>query len=116
MTVDDARRFALTLPEVTEEPHFELSSFRVGKKIFATVPPDGAHLHVFVDEHAVRAAVGLDPIAFAELRWGKSLAGVRVALARARPEVVHDLLEDAWRRKARKKLVRTLDEERGGTG
>lgn len=30
------RKFALSLPETTEEPHFEKTSFRVKKKIFAT--------------------------------------------------------------------------------
>lgn len=30
------RKFSLALPEATEEPHFEKSSFRVKKKIFAT--------------------------------------------------------------------------------
>ena len=44
------RAFALSLPATTEEPHFDMSSFRVRGKIFATVPPDGEHLHVFVDE------------------------------------------------------------------
>jgi hypothetical protein len=48
--LEHARRFALSLPEATEEPHFDKASFRVCGKIFATVPPDEAHLHVFVDE------------------------------------------------------------------
>ncbi|MGH3621598.1 MAG: hypothetical protein ACRDQ5_07385 [Sciscionella sp.] len=43
LTVEDARRFALSLPEATEQPHFEMSSFRVRGKIFATVPVDEAH-------------------------------------------------------------------------
>jgi len=30
------RKIALALPEVTEEPHFEKTSFRVKKKIFAS--------------------------------------------------------------------------------
>lgn len=50
LKIGQARRFALSLPEVTEEPHFDKSSFRVRGKIFATVPPGGRHLHVFVDE------------------------------------------------------------------
>ena len=33
---DFLRAFALSLPEATEEPHFEKTSFRVKKKIFAT--------------------------------------------------------------------------------
>lgn len=34
--IDFVRRFSLSLPETTEEPHFEKTSFRVKKKIFAT--------------------------------------------------------------------------------
>ncbi|MES2266884.1 MAG: MmcQ/YjbR family DNA-binding protein [Bacteroidota bacterium] len=44
------RKIALSLPEVTEEPHFEKTSFRVNKKIFATV----------VQQHS-RATVKLSP-------------------------------------------------------
>jgi hypothetical protein len=36
ITFDEFRALALSLPEVTQEPHFEKTSFRVNKKIFAT--------------------------------------------------------------------------------
>ncbi|MFZ6025765.1 MAG: MmcQ/YjbR family DNA-binding protein [Bacteroidota bacterium] len=36
VTIDTFRKLALSFPEVTEEPHFEKTSFRVKKKIFAT--------------------------------------------------------------------------------
>lgn len=52
MTLAQVRRLALALPEAAEAPHFDYASFRVRKKIFATAPPDGMHLHVFVDELA----------------------------------------------------------------
>jgi hypothetical protein len=61
MTLEEVRRFAMSLPEVTEEPHFDKSSFRVRGKIFATAPTDGEHLHVFVDEHETLASVAEDP-------------------------------------------------------
>ena len=103
MTRDQARKLALALPEATEQPHFEMWSFRVGGKIFATVPPEGDHLHVFVDDEAVRAAVHSDPNAFEELWWGENLAGVRVSLAEAKPAAVRDLLQASWQRKAPKR-------------
>lgn len=34
--IDFVRGFTLSLPETTEEPHFEKTSFRVKRKIFAT--------------------------------------------------------------------------------
>ena len=36
VTIDILRKLAFSFPEVTEEPHFEKTSFRVKKKIFAT--------------------------------------------------------------------------------
>ncbi len=45
----EAKRYALSLPGVTEEPHFGIPSFRVNKRIIVTVPP-GDTLHVFVSD------------------------------------------------------------------
>jgi hypothetical protein len=103
--LEGARRFALSLPEVTEQPHHEMSSFRVRGKIFATAPPDGEHLHVFVDEGEVHAAVAEDPAAFEPLLWGQRLRGLRVRLAAAGQDRVEELLEESWRRKAPARLA-----------
>lgn len=35
-TIESLRKLAMSFPESTEEPHFEKTSFRVKKKIFAT--------------------------------------------------------------------------------
>jgi hypothetical protein len=107
------RMFALALPEATEEPHFDMASFRVRGKIFVTVPPDGTCLHVFVDEEETAACVAEDPVAFETLRWGKRISGVRVHLAAAPPDRVRELIEDAWRRKAPKRLA--AEYQSGGT-
>ncbi|WP_166920825.1 MmcQ/YjbR family DNA-binding protein [Flavobacterium poyangense] len=37
VTIETFRALALALPEATEEPHFEKISFRIKKKIFATI-------------------------------------------------------------------------------
>ena len=105
VTIDDVRELVLSLPETTEAPHHEMSSFRVRRKIFATVPPDGEHLHVFVDEDRVRAAVAHESGAREELYWGKKLYGVRVYLPTAESGMVLDLVEEAWRGKAPKALA-----------
>jgi predicted DNA-binding protein (MmcQ/YjbR family) len=36
VSIKTFRTLALSFPETTEQPHFEKTSFRVGKKIFAT--------------------------------------------------------------------------------
>ncbi len=107
--LDLVRRFALALPGATEEPHFDMTSFRVRGKIFATAPPDEVHLHVFVDEPEVSASVAEHPAAFEPLLWGRKVRGVRVSLPDAPPERVRELVEESWRRKAPARLVAELD-------
>lgn len=109
MTLAQARKLALALPEASEEPHFDKWSFRVRGKIFATVPPDGKHLHVFVGDDLTAAMVALRPSAFEELWWGKNPVGVRVDLPAADAKSVAALLEESWRRKAPRALVVAFD-------
>ena len=104
-----ARRFALGLPGAGEEPHFDMSSFRVNRKIFATVPADGSYLHVFVDEDEVAACVAEDPRAFEPLRWGRRPRGLRILLTAAADDRVAELLAESWRRKTSKRLIAEFD-------
>jgi len=104
MKISDVRHFALSLPEVTEEPHFQYSSFRIRGKIFATIPPDGEHVHIFVGDEEREVALATAPEFVEKLFWGKRIAGLRVSLAKAKPKVVTTLLTQAWSRKAPKKL------------
>jgi len=109
MKIDQVRRFALSLPEATEAPHFESASFRIRGRIFATVPPGDALLHVFVDEEARETALALEPDCLEKLFWGGRAWGLRVDLAKAKPRVVESLLTQSWRGKAPKKLVAACD-------
>ena len=106
MKLADARRIALALPEAAEAPHFDFTSFRVRGKIFATAPPDGAYLHVFVDDEDRERALELHSEFTEKLWWGKKVVGVRVKLAAAKTAVVKDLLARSWKRKAPRILVR----------
>lgn len=105
MKLNQARKYALSLAESSEEPHFKFNSFRVNGKIFATVPPDNEHLHVFVDEARRELAMAMFPDAYEKLWWGKKVVGIRVKLAEANAADVKDLLSTAWARKAPKHLT-----------
>jgi len=107
LKIADARAYALSLPEASEAPHHESASFRVRGKIFASVPPAGGFLHVFVDEADREAACAALPEAFENLTWGKKIAGLRVRLAAAPEADLRRLLTPAWPRKAPKILVAT---------
>jgi hypothetical protein len=99
------RRFTLSLPEVTEAPHFQFSSFRVKGKIFATVPPGETLLHIFVEDEEREMMVAINPQAYEKLWWGKKVVGLRVTLAHAKLKEVQDLLRSAWLTRAPKKLA-----------
>jgi hypothetical protein len=101
MTLAQVRQFAMSLPEATEEPHFEYTSFRIGK-IFATAPPGGEFLHIFLDEAERMSALERYPDFLEELFWGKRAIGVRVLLSSAKAEVVRKLVETAYIAKAAK--------------
>jgi hypothetical protein len=105
MNIGQVRRYALSLMETTEEPHFEYSSFRVRGKIFVTVPPDAQHINVFVADDERERALTHYPKFVEKLVWGGKIRGVRVRLSEAPPSVVNQLVRAAWARKAPKRLV-----------
>lgn len=99
LTQQQVRDLALALPEVVEQDHHGMASYRVRGKILATVP-DEAHVRVMLPEEAILAAVAEDPDACAPLRWGARLSCVVVDLDAAELGLVQDLLADAWRVRA----------------
>ena len=105
MNLAEVRRIAMSLPEVTEQPHFEYTSFRIRGKIFATAPPGGEHLHVFVADDTREQALAVNPEFLDKLLWGGKVRGLRVALREAKPKVIARLLVQAWSRKAPKALL-----------
>ena len=103
---DVRRRLALALPESTEAPHHAMTSFRVAQKIFATMPPEGDRVHIFVGPDEVAASWCRVPGVVEELWWGKKLSGCRVNLAGANRTMVRELLIESWRRQgAQEKLL-----------
>ncbi len=105
MKLSQARKYALSLPETNEEPHFDYSSFRVRGKIFATIPPSGEFLHIFVDEYQRAPLIAAEPAKYAALHWGAKVIGVKVTLATASATTVNRLLLHSWQRKAPKRLA-----------
>lgn len=105
VTLDEARAMALALPEAMEMDHHGMMSFRIRGKIFATVP-DKRHVRAMVDEEETRALAASEPDVYSELWWGKRLACVEIELASVAPDALREVLIDAWRRKAPKRVVK----------
>jgi hypothetical protein len=103
------RRLALALPETAEAPHHDMTSFRVAGKIFATIPPDGGRVHIFVGDDDVAAYRAEYPDAVEELWWGAKRRGCRVRLEKATVPLLRELLTESWRRRAPKKVLAAFD-------
>jgi hypothetical protein len=106
-TQDDVRRIALALPETVEAPHFHLTSFRVGGKIFATMG-DGRPLMLKVDREDQANLVADDPARIVPVpgAWGRQGSTfVRIEdMAELR---LASLVRLAWARCAPKRLTKS---------
>jgi len=102
------RALALALPEAEESSHFGTPDFRVRKKIFATLPPKHpGRAHVKATPIDVTELVRADPETYADAWGGRWLA---VELARITPTAFEQLLRDAYRLAAPKRLAAALDD------
>ena len=104
MKFAQVRQYALSLPNATEEPHFNYTSFRVGVggKMFVTAPPEQTHIHVFVAETEREVSLAVDGAFVEKLLWGSKALGLRVALAKAPPARVRALILQAYANKVAK--------------
>ena len=100
MDAEGVRKLALGLPDATEAPHFHFTSFRIGGRIFATMPPGSDLLHIFVPDEDREVAVAAHPGTCEALHWGKRTVGLRVDLTRAGDELIEDLIRAAYEAKA----------------
>ena len=80
-------------------------------EIFATVPPGGRHLRIFVEPAEVEALLAEDASTYEPVIWGKRAVpgAVCVNLGAAAPAQVRELLEEAWRMRAPKRAIAALD-------
>ncbi len=98
--LDEVRKFAMSLPDTTEEPHHTYGSFRVRGKIFVTIPPGGQLLHVFLPDQKRELALALDPEFLEPVTWGTKVLGVRAHLSKANKSTVLRLVEQAYEYKS----------------
>ncbi len=109
MTGEEFRAAALALPEAVEKETWGEATFRVRDRIFAMLGPDGtaASLKASLEDQA--ELVAGQPEAFRPASHVGRYGWVSVTLARADAGEVAELLSEAWRRTAPKKLVREYD-------
>jgi hypothetical protein len=104
VSTEEARALALSLPEAVEHDHHGRPSFRVGGRIFATLWSD-ERMNVMLDEGGILTAVEASPGVCEPVSWGRRLAAVGVALPSVEPDLLRELLLDAWEGKAPRRLL-----------
>ncbi len=104
--IETFRELALSFEEATEEPHFEKSSFRVRKKIFATLNVQKLQLVLKFSEIEQSIFCEIDssiiyPVAGA---WGKKGWSI-VELSSIKKDILIDALTTSYCQVAPKKLA-----------
>ncbi|WP_020519204.1 MmcQ/YjbR family DNA-binding protein [Catelliglobosispora koreensis] len=101
---------ALSMPGAHQGSHFTTIDFRVSNKIFCSLPKPG-HMGMRISPAEQAALLQEDPETFspASGAWGKQGWTV-VKLETADPKQLRELITDAWRGVAPKKLLKEFDE------
>jgi hypothetical protein len=108
-TFEDVRRICLALPEVEEELTWGTDvTFRVKRKIFA-IGGEGANaVSIKASPEAQADLLALDPVTFSKSAYVGRFGWTTVRLAGIGEPHLRDLLENAWRETAPKRLVATF--------
>src|SRR4026209_2314731 len=106
ITIEQARKAALSLPETEEKPHFDLTSFRVKNKIFATIHADKNYVMVKLSaiDQSVFCSYNKEMIFPVPGGWGRKGATF-VNLKKVNKALFTDALTTAWKTTAPVKLV-----------
>ena len=107
LTAKDFRQLALSLPNVVEEPHFEKTSFRVNKKIFATMDEENQRicLMLSVEDQSVFCLHDKNTIYPVPNKWGQKGATF-AELTTVHPDILKDALTVAYEGKVKKKVAK----------
>jgi len=106
VSIDTFRKLALSFPEATEEPHFEKTSFRVKKKIFATYNAVEKRACIKLSEidQNVFSSIDSTIIYPVDNKWGKQ-GWTLIEMKKVKKSLFVDALTTAYCEVAPKKLA-----------
>ncbi|NEU09046.1 MmcQ/YjbR family DNA-binding protein [Flavihumibacter sp. R14] len=113
VAIDTFRTIALSFPETTEQPHFEKTSFRVQKKIFATLDIQKAQACVKLSEidQDVFSSFNRSAIFPVPNKWGKQ-GWTLINLNEIAADILNDALLTSYCGVAPKRLSADLKDTR----
>lgn len=109
MTLDDFRALAFALPGVEEGPCYGTPGFRVKGRLLARAWEDGETLVLKVDLSEREALLQSDSDTFFLTDHYRPHAWVLVRLPRVDAKELAELLDDAWRSCAPRRLIQAFD-------
>ena len=109
ISITTFRKLALSFPEVTEKPHFEKTSFRVKKKIFATYNDKNKMACIKLSEidQSIFSSAAINIIYPVNNKWGKQ-GWTMIEIKKVNRELFKDALITAYCEVAPKKLGELL--------
>lgn len=93
VSIESFRKLAMSFPDVSEQPHFEKTSFRINKKIFATFDEKNNRAVLKLNEIDQSVFCASSEMIFYPIpnKWGKQ-GWTIVELSKVRPEMFEDAL------------------------
>jgi hypothetical protein len=116
VSAEEFRNVVSSLPEAEERETWGHPTFRVRDKMFATLSDDGRSATVKAAREEQAALVAAAPDTFGVPAYVGRHGWVGIQLATVDPTELHELLVEAWRRTAPKRLVDTYDTAQPGPG
>jgi hypothetical protein len=110
MRATTVRKFALSLPEAEERETWDTATFRVRNKIFVMFDEKERHLWIKSTHDEQKALITMNPGAFFVPSYVGSKGWIGVVVSKADRGEVEELLTEAWRLTAPKRLVAAFDE------
>ena len=104
-TDDDVRAIALSLPETEERPSYGTPGFRVKDRLFARLREPGVLVLWVADEGEKDFLLRAEPDKFFTIPHYDGYPHVLVRLGAVDREELRELLTDAWRVRAPKRLA-----------
>lgn len=108
---EDLREIALSLPEASERETWNSATFRVRDKIFVIMSGDGMGASIKATRDEQTALLAEDPETFTYPAYVGQHGWIGVDVKRIGPEHLRELVTEAWRMTAPKRVVKAFDAE-----
>lgn len=109
VSADELRQVMRSLPEAKERETWGHPTFRVRDKMFATMSDDGRQATVKATKQEQAALVAAAPETFGIPAYVGRHGWVSIQLATVDPTELRELVVEAWRQTAPKRLVTAYD-------